>query len=76
MKLSKFGFSSYLYYSQEPFVQGGNTQTPCSQLFTGSTMELLLLCVTNERRADGFKHEASGDATRFKRVLLHPSEIL
>jgi hypothetical protein len=65
-------------YSQELLVQGANGQRPFSQLFTGSTIELLpeLCPVASERRAEGFRQVASGEASKFKRVDLHPLETL
>jgi hypothetical protein len=59
-------------------VQGANGQRPFSQLFTGSTIELLpeLCPVASERRAEGFRQVASGEASKFKRVDLHPLETL
>jgi hypothetical protein len=60
---------------RELLVQGASGQRPCSQLFTGSIIELLELCVASEMRAEGSKHAASGEATRFRRVVLHPFEI-
>jgi len=40
----------------------------------GSIIELFC-AVARERRAEGFKHAASGEAMMFRRAFLHPFEI-